>query len=124
MQVLLRTAEVSAKCAFVLSDCLIGDDMNDVDPTMNTTLFGDANAGKRENDDQVNIATVSMERSDAGWVYVKQPPVKELHELLRTEEWRIETDTDDPFEKLDVERSQGIKEATSMGTMDENRRAE
>jgi len=106
------------KRAFVLSDGLIGEDLaNDKRwvscpyHKRNYTLNGDE-AGKCGNDEQVNIATFSVEARDDGLVYVKLPPVEELDAVLGTEKWKIrkeETELEGPFEKLDQKLNKNMK---------------
>ena len=98
------------KRAFVLSDGLIGDDLENNKLWVscpyhkrNYTLNGDE-AGKCGNDENVNIATFPIEARDDGLVYVKLPPVEELDGVLGTEKWKVrkeETETESPFEKMD-----------------------
>ena len=107
------------KRAFVLSDGLLGDDSNPVDPKLwvscpnhkrnfqlngpqtNTDAVDEsaktnsapvkkpAAAGTCTNDDSLSIATFAIEQRDDGWIYVKLPPVEELDALLSTTRWMV-----------------------------------
>jgi nitrite reductase (NAD(P)H) len=111
------------KRAFVLSDGLIGDDIENnklwvscPNHKRNYELGG-TNAGKCGNDDQVNIATFPVEARDDGWVYVKLPSVEELDALLGTARWVIKkSETTDPFEALDRK----LKATSSKGRKGRN----
>jgi nitrite reductase (NAD(P)H) len=96
------------KRAFVLSDGLIGDDIENNKLWVscpyhkrNYELSG-PEAGRCANDEQVNIATFPVEERDDGFVYVKLPSVEELDSVLGTSKFKIKKDeTSDPFEALD-----------------------
>ncbi|KAF2742117.1 nitrite reductase [Sporormia fimetaria CBS 119925] len=96
------------KRAFVLSDGLIGDDVQNNKLWISCPYhkrnyeLGGKNAGKCNNDEAVNIATFPAEERDDGWVYVKLPSVEELDSVLGTSKFVIKTsETADPFEALD-----------------------
>ncbi|KAF2279181.1 nitrite reductase [Westerdykella ornata] len=96
------------KRAFVLSDGLIGDDLKNNKLWISCPLhkrnyeLSGENAGRCNNDDNVNIATFPVEARDDGWVYVKLPSIEELDSVLGTEKFKIKkTETTDPFESLD-----------------------
>jgi nitrite reductase (NAD(P)H) len=98
------------KRAFVLSDGLIGEDVQNNKLWVscplhkrNFSMKGEE-AGKCSNDETVNIATFPVESREDGMVYVKLPPVEELDEVLGTEKWKVkkeETEKKGDFEKLD-----------------------
>ncbi|KAF2157750.1 nitrite reductase [Myriangium duriaei CBS 260.36] len=96
------------KRAFVLSDGLIGDDLEKNKLWVscpfhkrNYELSGERK-GMCNNDESVNIAVFEAEEREDGMVYVKLPPVEELDGLLGTERWKTrKEDEKDPFEKLD-----------------------
>jgi nitrite reductase (NAD(P)H) len=96
------------KRAFVLSDGLIGDDIKNNKLWVSCPYhkrnyeLGGENAGKCNNDENVNIATFPVEARDDGWVYVKLPSVEELDSVLGTSKFVIKkSETTDPFEALD-----------------------
>lgn len=110
------------KRAFVLSDGLIGDDVENNKLWISCPLhkrnyaLGGADAGACSTDETVNIATFPVEARDDGLVYVKLPPVEELDGVLGTEKWKVrkeETETDGPFvamdRKLDAMKMKGRK---------------
>ncbi|KAF2204071.1 hypothetical protein GQ43DRAFT_469398 [Delitschia confertaspora ATCC 74209] len=96
------------KRAFVLSDGLIGDDVENNKLWISCPMhkrnyeLGGADAGRCNNDDQVNIATFPVEQRDDGWVYVKLPSVEELDSVLGTSKFVVKkNETVDPYEALD-----------------------
>ncbi|SMR62898.1 unnamed protein product [Zymoseptoria tritici ST99CH_3D1] len=98
------------KRAFVLSDGLIGEDVQNNKLWVSCPLhkrnyaMKGEEAGKCSNDETVNIATFPVESREDGHVYVKLPPVEELDEVLGTEKWKVkkeETETKGDFEALD-----------------------
>lgn len=87
------------KRAFVLSDGLIGDSKDATTGKenfwvscphhkRNYNLNGEE-AGKCQNDAEVNIATFEVEEREDGWVYLKLPPVHELDGVLGTKKWMV-----------------------------------
>jgi nitrite reductase (NAD(P)H) len=95
------------KRSFVLSDGLIGDTADGKlwvscpNHKRNYTLNGQ-DAGRCNNDDEVNIATFPVEERADGWVYLKLPPVHELDGVLGTSKWMVRGgESDRPFEQLD-----------------------
>ncbi|KAI9739141.1 MAG: hypothetical protein M1834_007354 [Cirrosporium novae-zelandiae] len=96
------------KRAFVLSDGLVGDDMETGKfwvscpyHKRNYTLNG-TEAGKCSNDESMNIATFPAEERDDGMVYLKLPSVEELDSVLGTEKWKVRAgETKSRFEKYD-----------------------
>ncbi|KAF1926988.1 nitrite reductase [Didymella exigua CBS 183.55] len=96
------------KRAFVLSDGLIGDDIQNnklwvscPNHKRNFELSGEQ-AGRCANDEDVNIATFPVEERGDGWLYVKLPSVEELDSVLGTSKFVIKkSETEDPFVKLD-----------------------
>lgn len=96
------------KRAFVLSDGLIGDDIQNNKLWVSCPYhkrnyeLGGENAGKCNNDESVVIATFPVEARDDGWVYVKLPSVEELDSVLGTSKFVVKkSETNDPFEKMD-----------------------
>jgi nitrite reductase (NAD(P)H) len=109
------------KRAFVLSDGLVGEDLDDGTPEgrkkkkmwvscpyhkRNYTLSGGGgegtSAGGCSNDSELSIATFQVEERPDGWVYLKLPSVAELDGLLGTERWKVKaSEATDPFTEMD-----------------------
>nr|POE94660.1 nitrite reductase [nad(p)h] [Quercus suber] len=98
------------KRAFVLSDGLIGEDVENNKLWVSCPLhkrnytLGGENAGGCSTDETVNIATFPVEAREDGLVYVKLPPIEELDSVLGTEKWKVrkeETEVKGPFEEMD-----------------------
>ncbi|TID26846.1 nitrite reductase [Venturia nashicola] len=109
------------KRAFVLSDGLIGDDLQPNKLWISCPLhkrnyeLTGPEAGKCANDDQVNIATFPIEERADGWVYVKLPSISELDSVLGTARFVVrKEETTDPFLKLD-RRLAGMKGRKARG---------
>lgn len=110
------------KRAFVLSDGLIGDDLESNKLWIscpyhkrNYELKGE-NAGKCGNDENVNIATFPVESREDGLIYLKLPPVEELDGVLGTSKWKIkkeDTEQESPFHAMD-EKLKGMKGRKGM----------
>lgn len=102
------------KRAFVLSDGLIGDDdkgkywISCPYHKRNFDINGDQ-AGRCSSDENLNIATFSVEERDDGWLYLKLPPVDELDSILGTDKWKVKSgESRDPFENMD-KKYKGMK---------------
>lgn len=98
------------KRAFVLSDGIIGDDLDSGAPFVSCPMHKrnyvlsadkDSGGGKCLNDENVSIATFPIEaRGDEIWL--KLPPEEELDSLLGTSKWRVrKSEVPDKLASLD-----------------------